>query len=54
LHEQLFIEVAQMSPYIVLLPQNPGWVPVAHTYNPTYSGEKDQKHQGARPYLKNN
>jgi hypothetical protein len=39
------------------------WVPVAHVYNPSYSGSRDQKDGGSkpawansfeRPYLKNN
>jgi hypothetical protein len=28
---------------------NYGWVPVAHTYNPSYSGGRDQEDHGLKP-----
>jgi hypothetical protein len=34
---------------IVLNCSGPGWAPVAHTCNPSYSGGRDQENLGLKP-----
>jgi hypothetical protein len=29
--------------------KNPGWAPVAHAYNPSYSRGRDQEDRGSKP-----
>jgi hypothetical protein len=43
----------QMSPHIYLK-SNQGQVTVAHAYNPSYSGSRDQEDHGSKPAWENN